>query len=41
MKKKLPWDFPDGPMVKNPPWMQGTQVQYLAGELRSHMPRGN
>ena len=31
--------MPGGPVVKIPPLVQGTQVQSLVGELRSHMPQ--
>ena len=30
-------DFPGGPVVKNPLAMQGTKVQSLVEELRSHV----
>ena len=33
-------DFPGGPIVKTPLWMQGSQVRFLVGELRSHKPPG-
>ena len=39
--KILFWDFPGGPVVKNLLAIQGTPVQSLVGELRSHMPWGN
>ena len=39
-KKKKKKDFPGGPMVRTPFPLQGTQVQFLIGEPRSHMPRG-
>ena len=32
-------DFPSGPVSQLA--MQGTQVQFLVGELRPHMPRSN
>ena len=32
-------DFPDGPVVKNPPSNAGMRVQSLVRELGSHMPR--
>ena len=32
-------DFPGGPAVKTVLPLQGTWVQSLVGELRSHMPR--
>ena len=35
-------DFPGGPGIENPPAnkpMQGTWVQSLVGELKSHMPQ--
>ena len=35
------WDFPSGPVVKNLPSNAGDEGLSLAGELRSHMPRGN
>ena len=35
------WDFPGGGVVKNLPPSTGTQVQFLARELRFHMPQGN
>ena len=31
-------NFPGYPVVETLPPIQGAQVQYLAGELRSHMP---
>ena len=37
---KLPPDFPGSPVVKTAFSMQGAMVQFLIGELRSHMPRG-
>ena len=33
-------DFPGGPVVKTLLPVQGAPVQFLVGELRSHMPRG-
>ena len=35
------WDFPGGPVVKNPPGNAGEVGSILGGELRSHMPQGN
>ena len=29
-------DFPSGPVVKNPPFKEGTKVQSLVWELRSY-----
>ena len=39
-------DFPGGPVVKNPPWMESTihtrdAVLFLIRELRSHRPQSN
>ena len=34
-------DFPSGPVVKHPPCKAGDMVQFLVGELRSHMLQGN
>ena len=34
-------DFPDGPVVENPPYNAGIQVRSLVRELRSHMLQGN
>ena len=34
-------DFPDGPVVENPPYNAGMQVWSLVRELRSHMLQGN
>ena len=39
LKKKIR-AFPD-PVVKNLPAIQGTQVRFLVGELKSHMPWSN
>ena len=36
-KTKPPWDFPGGPVVKTALSRQGTWVQSLVRELRSHM----
>jgi len=33
---KTRWDFPESPVADSVLPMQGTQVQSLAGELRSH-----
>ena len=39
---RLHWgDFSGGPVVKNLPVMQGTQVQSRVRELRSHIPQSN
>ena len=38
---KVSWDFPSGPVIKNPLCKTGTQVWSLAGELRFHMLWGN
>ena len=35
------WDFPGGPVVKNPPCSEGDAAQSLVRELRSHMPRSS
>ena len=40
-KKLLYWEFPGGPVVKNPPYTAGDMGSILVRELRSHMPRGN
>ena len=32
-------NFPDGPVVKNPPWIAEDEVQSLAAEIRSCMPQ--
>ena len=42
-KKKVRWDSPGGPVDKNPYPLatQGTWVQSLVKELRSHMPQSN
>ena len=37
-KPKMNWEFPGGPVVRTP--LQGSWVQYLVEELRSHMPGG-
>lgn len=39
--KKECQDFPGGSVFKNFPHTQGTQVQLLVQELRSHMTQGN
>ena len=39
IKRFMLEDFPSGPVSHLA--MQGTQVQFLVGELRSHMPRSN
>ena len=33
-------DFPGSPVIKTALPLQGTRVQSLVGELRSHMPHG-
>ena len=35
------WDFPGGPVVKNPPSYAGDTGSTAGGELRSHMPQDN
>ena len=35
------WDFPDGPVVKNPSSNAGDTGLIPGQELRFHMPRGN
>ena len=39
IKRFMLGDFPSGPVSQLA--MQGTQVQFLVGELRAHMPRSN
>ena len=39
-KVVVPRDFPGLPVIKNLLPMQGTWVQSLVRELRSHMPQG-
>ena len=34
------WDFPGGPVVKNPASKHGSQAGYLVRELGCHMPQG-
>ena len=38
---KVSWDFPGGPVIKNPLSKVGAQVWSLVRKLRSHMPWGN
>ena len=40
MKSKAFWDFPGGPLVKNPPANAGDMGLTL-GPGKSHMPQGN
>ena len=40
-EKAKAWEFPAGPVVKNPPSSAGDVGSSLVGELRSRMPRGN
>ena len=37
--KRNDGNFPDGPVVKNPPWIAEDEVQSLAAEIRSCMPQ--
>jgi len=38
--KALPWDFPDGPGIKNPPANAGDTCS-IPGLGRSHVPKSN
>ena len=39
-KDSCPGNFPGGPVVKIYLLMQGVQIPFLVGKLRSHMPQG-
>ena len=40
-QKRKGWDFPGGPVVKNPPSNRGDTGSTPGGELRSHRPPGS
>ena len=40
-EKAKAWEFPAGPVTKNPPSSAGDVGSSLVRELKSHMPRGN
>ena len=40
-EKQAGWDFPGGPLVKNPPANAWDMGLIPGQELRSHMPRNN
>ena len=41
IQKRYMWDFPGGPVVKNPSCNAGDTNSIPGGELRSHLPWGN